>query len=269
MQARHFVKRLRQLCQHQNAPAMYQRELAVLREELFQIAEQEETPAPPERYPAWLDFASRYAAALEHSHLSAHYFEFRPPVLERLGGLYDRLTAFVQENPVREEALESFVRREVEAGRVIRSRPVDRACWRAPFVPGTRLYYIQCVLQLDAPQPSRGVHAPLDDVLLLRRHGGSQVQFAVRPGVPTQPEPYDTAVLTLWVEVATDDPAAKRVRFGTGYIGQNFPFEEERVLKVLADEESPLAYQLPILKDFLQRCEDNQPLFALLPPSAL
>ena len=267
MNATEFIARLQNLYAQRGTPE-YDSLLKALRQDLWSIQLNEEPPYPPEDYPDWLKFTETYAQALKGSHLHAHYFEFHPTALQKIGQVYERLTDFVRRQKPDGSMLEHFIRQEKESGRVKKSQPVEIPAWRAAKSPGQIPHYLQLIIPLDEPHASRRVVASFDDVVLLKRHGGKQIQFAVSPDKTYDPELHSHMMLAFWVYVSEEDSSQREVHFGTGYIGENFPFAGGDIMGWILDPKRKHKLQQQEIQSFLERHQDGT-MHALLSPKAL
>lgn len=271
MQASLFLQNLRGVYDQREKPKRFKTALRNLTQKLRHIDLHEALPPSPEDYPHWMDFAARHAQPLTDSHLHAHYFELSKSTLDQIAAIYEDLVAFVATGKMDVPTLEGFVTGYKKEGLVVRSKPVEHALWRAPKCPGEIPNYLQLLVKLDQPQATRRVFADPKDVVLVKRHGGRQTQFLLADDKIDlyPPQLCPTMVLSLWVYVDEADPSQKRVAFGTGYIGDNFPFEEGDIMGALLDNKRPMELRLAQMQRFLDTRHQSKKIYALLPYHAL
>ena len=244
----------------------FQAALAELREVFSAVELEEEAPAPESDFPDWLVFRERYASALDGSHFCAHYFELPKVVLDKASEVFVKLDSFVANKDVDESVLERFVQKLKEEGVVSRSVPIVSPAWKAKHFPDETPYHLKLVLHLDAPLLMNAGLVQREDALLMKRHGGTQIQFAAVPEKAVERSEESTFVLTLWVYVSKQKPHQKRVGFGTGYVGSKLPFEGigGSLMNALQQPNSTKEQLVELLGAFLDGVQESNLMFALL-----
>lgn len=264
-----FLQALRELQSLRSQPELWSRRKQELLEELSNITLAEEQPGPEEDYPAWMKFKAQFPEGLKDSHLCGHYSELGEVALASAANLYRSLVSFVLRTPVNQANLQSWAEKQVKEGTLSHFEPACIPDWKQQKHPELTPYYLRCTLELGELVPIRAGLAKPEHVALLRRHGGEQLNFCTSLAYVVEQFESSTFLLTLWVLVDPKSPSQPKVRFGTGYIGNQFPVEDGGLLTALFHPDTSSEALMEKVDAFVAGVDANDLMFTLLPPECV
>lgn len=261
-----FVDVLRELTSVRDQPELWWKRKRAFVSSLQSVSMYEEMPAPESHYPSWIRFRDLHKDALQGAHLCGHYFELCDEAWDHAASLYRELTSFVTQSDVSVESLQQWVAQRVDAGHLSKSEPVTVPEWKQQQLPGITPYYIRCVVELGESVKVRAGLAKPEDVQLIKRHNGEQLNFATPVDKVVERFTSSTFLLTLWVLVDEEKPQYPTVRFGTGYMGSMFPPEQGSILSALCNPDLSKEVLDERIHLFLEAIDNQGLMFTLLPP---
>lgn len=264
-----FLQALRELQTLRSQPEAWSQRKQALVNELSNITLEEEHPGPEEDYPAWMKFKAQFPDGLKGSHLCGHYSELGQVALDKATTLYRSLVSFVLRSPVNQAHLQSWADKQIQEGSLSKVEPVCIPEWKQKLHPKLTPYYLRCTIDLGERVPIRAGLAKPEHIALLRRHGGEQLNFSTSLAYVVEQFESSTFLLTLWVLVDNQSPSLPKVRFGTGYIGNEFPVEDGGLLTALLDPEATDQALHDKIDAFVAGVDANDLMFTLLPPECV